>query len=121
LSTLDAAGRGVTVLAEEGADHWRRAAELAQDTLGVPVTVVVAGPGDIPRGAGYPAGQPAPTPAGQANGPASSTGERPGWTGAALLRPDGVIAWKPTRPAGEAADQLTGVLAGLLSASPPAP
>jgi 2-polyprenyl-6-methoxyphenol hydroxylase-like FAD-dependent oxidoreductase len=121
LSTLDAAGRGFTVLAEEGAAHWRRAAELAQGTLGVPVTVVVAGPGDIPRGAGYPAGQPAPTPTGLASGPANGTGQRPGWTGAALLRPDGIIAWKPTGPAAEAAGQLTGVLAGLLSASTPAP
>jgi 2-polyprenyl-6-methoxyphenol hydroxylase-like FAD-dependent oxidoreductase len=38
-----------------------------------------------------------------------------GWTGAALIRPDGVIAWKPDVPAAEAAGQLATVLAGLLS------
>jgi Aromatic-ring hydroxylase, C-terminal len=38
-----------------------------------------------------------------------------GWTGAALIRPDGVIAWKPDVPAAEAAGQLAAVLAGLLS------
>jgi hypothetical protein len=35
--------------------------------------------------------------------------------GAALIRPDGVIAWKPNAPAAEAAGRLTTVLAGLLS------
>jgi hypothetical protein len=38
-----------------------------------------------------------------------------GWTGAALIRPDGVIAWKPDVPAAKAAGQLAAVLAGLLS------
>ena len=38
-----------------------------------------------------------------------------GWTGAALIRPDGVIAWKPRVPAAEAAGQLANVVAGLLS------
>ena len=35
--------------------------------------------------------------------------------GAALIRPDGVIAWKPAVPVAGAAAQLPGVLAGLLS------
>jgi aromatic ring hydroxylase-like protein len=49
--------------------------------------------------------------------PAESAGATAGagWTGAALIRPDGVIAWKPDEPAAEAADQLATVLAGLLS------
>ena len=38
-----------------------------------------------------------------------------GVTGAALVRPDGVIAWKPAKPAAEEAGQLGTVLAGLLS------
>jgi len=38
-----------------------------------------------------------------------------GLTGAVLVRPDGVIAWKPGKPAAEAAGQLGTVLAGLLS------
>ena len=38
-------------------------------------------------------------------------------TGAALIRPDGVIAWKPPAgtPTAEAAPQLTPILAALLS------
>jgi aromatic ring hydroxylase-like protein len=45
--------------------------------------------------------------------PAETAGD--GWTGAALIRPDGVIAWKPRVPAAEAAGQLTAVVASLLS------
>jgi hypothetical protein len=45
--------------------------------------------------------------------PAGTAGD--GWTGAALIRPDGVIAWKPRVPAAEAAGQLAAVVAGLLS------
>jgi len=51
-----------------------------------------------------------PEPAGPAAGAAGS-----GRTGAALIRPDGVIGWKPDVPAAEAAGRLTTVLAGLLS------
>jgi putative polyketide hydroxylase len=40
-----------------------------------------------------------------------------GWTGAALIRPDGVIAWKPAAPAAGAAGQLGSVLACVLSRS----
>jgi hypothetical protein len=36
-------------------------------------------------------------------------------TGAALIRPDGVIAWKPNASAAEAAGQLAAIVAGLLS------
>jgi putative polyketide hydroxylase len=41
-------------------------------------------------------------------------------TGAALIRPDGVIAWKPPAgtPTAEAAPQLTPILAALLSTRP---
>jgi hypothetical protein len=47
--------------------------------------------------------------------PAEAAGS--GWTGAALIRPDGIIAWKPHVPAAEAAGQLGTVVAGLLSRS----
>ena len=39
-----------------------------------------------------------------------------GWSGAALIRPDGVLAWKTTDPA--AVGELDGVLRGLLSLEP---
>lgn len=95
ISSLDAAGPGFAVLAREGHDEWRRAAAAASQSLG---TEVVVWPVDA---AALPAPQDAAAGA--------------GWTGAVLLRPDGVIAWKPSLPAAEAAGQLTGVMAGLLS------
>jgi hypothetical protein len=49
-------------------------------------------------------------------------GEAPGWTRAALIRPDAVIAWRPDAPAGEAAGRLVDVMAELLADRPaPAP
>ena len=81
-----------------GHDLWRRAAAEAEESLGVAVTVQPIGRDVLPEPA-----EPAAVTAGG------------GWTGAALIRPDGVIAWKPGVPAAEAAGQLATVLAGLLS------
>jgi 2-polyprenyl-6-methoxyphenol hydroxylase-like FAD-dependent oxidoreductase len=89
LSTLDAAGPGFALLADQGHDLWQRAAGEAGESLDVAVEVKPIDPG--------PAGD--------------------GWTGAALVRPDGVIAWKPNVPEAEAAGKLTAVVAGLLSRS----
>jgi 2-polyprenyl-6-methoxyphenol hydroxylase-like FAD-dependent oxidoreductase len=100
LSTLDAAGPGFALLADQGHDLWQRAAGEAGESLGVAVEVKPIDPG------------PAPEPA---EPPAGTAGD--GWTGAALIRPDGVIAWKPNVSTAEAAGQLTAVVAGLLSRS----
>jgi hypothetical protein len=89
---------GFAVLADHGHDLWQPAAGEARDSLGVDVAVQPIGPDSLPE------------PAGPAAGAAGS-----GWTGAAPIRPDGVIAWKPDVPAAEAAGRLTTVLAGLLS------
>jgi 2-polyprenyl-6-methoxyphenol hydroxylase-like FAD-dependent oxidoreductase len=97
-STLDAADRGFAVLADHGHDVWRRAAGEVEESLGVAVAVKPIDPGSMPE---------------PAEPPAENAG--PGWTGAALIRPDGVIAWKPQEPAAEAAGQLGAVMAGLLS------
>jgi 2-polyprenyl-6-methoxyphenol hydroxylase-like FAD-dependent oxidoreductase len=97
-STLDAADRGFALLADHGHDLWQRAAGEVEDSLGVPVAVKPIDPGSLPE---------------PAEPPAETAG--PGWTGAALIRPDGVIAWKPQVPAAEAAGQLGAVMAGLLS------
>jgi 2-polyprenyl-6-methoxyphenol hydroxylase-like FAD-dependent oxidoreductase len=97
-STLDAADRGFAVLADHGHDVWRRAAGEVEESLGVAVAVKPIDPGSLPE---------------PAEPPAENAG--PGWTGAALIRPDGVIAWKPQVPAAEAAGQLGAVMAGLLS------
>jgi putative polyketide hydroxylase len=98
ISTLDAAYPGFALLAGHGHDLWRRAAAEAEESLGVAIAVQPVDPGSPPE---------------RAEPPAGTAGT--GWTGAALIRPDGVIAWKPHAPAAEAAGQLTTVMAGLLS------
>ena len=92
-STLDVADAGFAVLAGEAHDEWRRAARTVEESLGVTVAVQPIDAATIPE----------------------SGGQGHGWTGAALLRPDGVIAWKPERPAAEAAGQLPAVIPALLS------
>ncbi len=98
MSTLDTADQGFALLVEEGSERWRRAAADVTRTLGIPVAVYVPNRGDIPRSS-----EPA----------AAQSGA--GWQGAALIRPDGVLAWKPSPPSGQAADQLPGTLSQLIS------
>jgi hypothetical protein len=101
-STLDAAGPGIALLTDQGLDLWRRAAGEVQETLGVAIDVTPVDPGSLSE---------------PADPPAAAAGT--GWTGAALIRPDGVIGWKPHPPAAEAVGQLGPVVAGLLSRSGP--
>lgn len=98
ISALDAADLGFALLADHGHDLWRRAAGEVEESLGVAVAVKPIDPGSMPE---------------PAEPPAENAGS--GWTGAALIRPDGVIAWKPQVPAAEAAGKLGAVMAGLLS------
>jgi 2-polyprenyl-6-methoxyphenol hydroxylase-like FAD-dependent oxidoreductase len=84
-STLDAAAPGFALLTGTPAD-WRQAAAQASSALGVPVSVRQVAGDAIPA-------------------PAS----------AALIRPDGVIAWTPEAHGPEAASQLTPVMTALLS------
>ena len=93
VSTLDAADSGFAVLASQGHDEWRQAADAVEQSLGVSVATQPIDAATIPQ-----------------SGVAGS-----GWTGAALLRPDGVLAWKPEEPAGDAAPRLPGVMTALLS------
>jgi 2-polyprenyl-6-methoxyphenol hydroxylase-like FAD-dependent oxidoreductase len=96
-STLDAAGPGFALLVDREHDLWRRAAGEIEEALGVVIAVHPVDPGSLSESAEPPAATEA------------------GWTGAALIRPDGVIGWKPRAPAAGAAGQLGTVLAGLLS------
>ena len=98
ISSLDAAGPGFALLADSGLDQWRDAAAEVGESLGVDVSVVPVDPGSLP-----------------ASAPSEAAGS--GWTGAALIRPDGVIAWKPSVPA-EAPGQLVSVMRSLLSREP---
>jgi 2-polyprenyl-6-methoxyphenol hydroxylase-like FAD-dependent oxidoreductase len=99
-STLDAAGPGFALLTDQAHDHWRRVAGEVEDALGVAIAVQPIDPAALP-------------------GPAepSTTTARTGWTGAALIRPDGVIGWKPDAPAADAVGRLRTVVAGVLSRS----
>jgi hypothetical protein len=94
-STLDAAGPGFALLADQELDLWRRVAGEVEEALGVAIAVQPIDPGSLSE----------PATAGA------------GWTGAALIRPDGVIAWKPPAPAAAAAGELGSVVAGLLCRS----
>ena len=89
ISTLDAVDTGFALLASEGHDEWRQAARDVEESLGVPVAV-----------------QPID---------AATVHQSGGETGAALLRPDAVIAWKPEEPAADAAGRLSDVMTALLS------
>jgi hypothetical protein len=97
---LDAADHGFAVLADDGHELWRQAADEAEQALGVAIAVKPIDPGSLPE---------------PAEAAADTAGS--GWTGAALIRPDGVIGWKPDVPAAEAAGQLASVVASLLSRS----
>jgi 2-polyprenyl-6-methoxyphenol hydroxylase-like FAD-dependent oxidoreductase len=99
-STLDAAGPGFALLEDQAHDLWRRVAGEVEDALGVAIAVMPVDPGAV--------SEPAEPPAATAGG---------GWTGAALIRPDGVIGWKPQAPAAEAVGQLGTVVTSLLSRS----
>lgn len=95
-STLDVADGGFGLLVSGGHDGWARAAAEAQKSCGVPVAVQAIDANDFrPHSADAPA--------------------RPGWTGAVLIRPDGVIAWRPGGEADADAGRLVDVLSGLLS------
>lgn len=85
VSTLDLAHGGFALLVTEAADTWVTAAEQVRRSLGVPVTVVPL------------------------------VSDATGWKGAALVRPDGVLAWRSDGPADTAAGELDEVIAGLLS------
>jgi hypothetical protein len=87
----------MALLADQGLDLWRQAAGEVRQTLGVAIDVQPVDPG-------YPS-EPAEPPAAAGAG----------WTGAALIRPDGLIGWKPRAPVAEAVGRLGTVVAGLLS------
>ncbi len=85
-STVDLGGPGFALLVTDASSDWTGAAAAATESLRLPITVHTVDP------------------------------ETTGWRGAALIRPDGVLAWKTMDPA--AVRELGGVLRGLLSLEP---
>ncbi|HEU4511646.1 MAG TPA: FAD-dependent monooxygenase [Nocardioidaceae bacterium] len=93
-STIDLPHGSFALLLGEHEDAWADAVAEVEQRLGVPVpvhTVDLSGPHA-----------------------SSETPGRSGWTGAALLRPDGIVAWKPSAPVHESAPLLQATVARLL-------
>ena len=97
-STLDLIRSGFALLVTEHPQAWQRAVDDAEFASGHPIVVRHLQPDDLDRGR-------------------VRTSESVAWWGsAALVRPDGVMAWKTTASADQAAQHLPGVLAEVLSA-----
>ena len=99
LSTVDLFGRGFVLLAATGAGDWTATAAGVAGELGVTVDV-------------HPIGEPAELrdPSG---GLHARYGIGPG--GAALIRPDGVVAWRCPQPPADPAAELSRVLRTVLA------
>ncbi|MFI7032457.1 FAD-dependent monooxygenase [Microbispora rosea] len=97
ISARDLFGTGFTVLAGAGGGAWEKAAAEAARTLRVPVETYVVGAGPV---LGDPDGR-FPTAYGITS------------TGAVLVRPDGIIAWRSPTEAGLV--ELEGVLCRVLA------
>jgi hypothetical protein len=98
-STLDLAGPGFALLAAPDGDAWCRAATDAATALNVPLTAHRV------------------TATGRVVDPTGRFGTTFGLspTGAVLLRPDGVIAWRGDDPAAAPDEQLRNVLSAVLA------
>jgi 2-polyprenyl-6-methoxyphenol hydroxylase-like FAD-dependent oxidoreductase len=97
VSTLDLFGRNYVLLAAAEGEAWRSAALAVADELGLPLEAYVVGRGEVedPDG-GFP----------------DAYGTSGG--GAALVRPDGIVAWRGVDATGASKDNLHGVLTALL-------
>lgn len=94
-STIDLPHGSFALLVADHHDAWSEAADEVQQRLGVPVPVHLV---DV-----------------SSSHAESGTPDGPGWTGAALIRPDGIVAWKPSAPVHESAPLLGETVARLLS------
>jgi putative polyketide hydroxylase len=98
-STLDLSRSGFALLVTEQPEDWQRAVDDVERDRSIPIAVhhLLAGALDT----------------GQEPGRSESAA---GFGSAALVRPDGVVAWKTTASADQAAQRLPGVLSEVLSA-----
>jgi 2-polyprenyl-6-methoxyphenol hydroxylase-like FAD-dependent oxidoreductase len=99
-STIDLAGPGFALLAAPGGDAWCRAAADVARTLNVPLTADRVGAGGVVDTTGR---------------FTATFGLSP--TGAVLIRPDGVIAWRGDDPGAAADEHLRQVLSAILARS----
>jgi 2-polyprenyl-6-methoxyphenol hydroxylase-like FAD-dependent oxidoreductase len=98
VSTLDLSRSGFALLVTEQPEAWQRAVDDVKRVRSIPIAVQHLRPDDLAAGR-EPGG-----------------GDATGFGSAALVRPDGVVAWKTTTAADQAASRLPGVLTEVLSA-----
>jgi hypothetical protein len=98
VSTLDLGGSGFALLVSEQRETWRRAVDDVEHALGIPISVPHVQTDDPDRSR-----DPRPTES------------APEWGSAALVRPDGVLAWKTGASADRVAQHLPRVVAEILS------
>jgi 2-polyprenyl-6-methoxyphenol hydroxylase-like FAD-dependent oxidoreductase len=102
VSTLDLFGRHFVMAAGPGGETWCSAAVAASDRLGLPLDVHLVGGPELADPAGrFP----------EAYGISRS--------GAVIVRPDGVVAWRAADAGGASEDVIHDVLATLVSRSAP--
>ncbi|HET9141026.1 FAD-dependent monooxygenase [Actinophytocola sp.] len=95
-STLDLVGPGFTVLAGPEGEAWCRAAAAVADALDLPLTAHLVGP-LVDRAGAFPAALGLPP------------------SGAVLVRPDRVIAWRGAHPGTAPDEELKRVLSAVLA------
>jgi putative polyketide hydroxylase len=96
LSSLDLFGRSYVLVAGERGQAWAEAAQSAARALGLPLTAVVLGSGvQDPKGLW-----------------SRALGIGP--SGASLVRPDGIVAWRSRKAGASSADEFRTILRGLL-------
>jgi hypothetical protein len=101
-STIDLSGDGFAVIVQEKEEAWQRAGEEVAQELGVPLTVHRVG--SVPETTGV-----AGTTEKEATGDSTRS-----LAPAVLVRPDGVIAWKPTSVT-DPSRQLSEAVSAVLS------
>jgi 2-polyprenyl-6-methoxyphenol hydroxylase-like FAD-dependent oxidoreductase len=98
VSTLDLSRSGFALLVTEEVEAWHRAVDDLRRVRSIPIVVQHLPADELVAGR-------------QPSGDAADAG----FGSAALVRPDGVVAWKTTASAEQAAARLRGVLAEVLS------
>jgi len=98
LSTLDLCERGFALLVTEQQETWQRAARDVEHAVGIPVPVRHLRSEYLVR----------------SDEPSATQSVSAGWR-AALVRPDGVLAWKTSGSADQAAQRLPGLVAEIVS------
>ena len=97
VSTLDLFGRNYVLLIAPEGEAWRRAGVAAADALGVPVDSYVVGGGEL----------------GDADGRFPDAYGISG-SGAALVRPDGIVGWRSVDATDASEDNMRDVVTALL-------